>query len=146
MHKACLQHPCIHLDEPSEERLVEPATILAITLRLLHGLMGDKGCFFGVDFALAGVEVGLVGLHHFRLHEEFVAEDAGEVDGDTLFFFVVSCGGATQPVGWGGEKTYEVASNEVFPVKVSVFAVGEDREVLGKSDQAAEEEGDIGPP
>jgi len=46
--------------------------------------MGKESFFFAVNFAFARVKVCFVGFDHFGLHEEFVAEDADEVDGDAL--------------------------------------------------------------
>lgn len=46
----------------------------------------------------------------------------------------------------GDWRTYEVAGDEVFPVKVAVLAVREDGEVLGEGNQAAEEESNVGSP
>ena len=46
--------------------------------------MRQEGLLLAVDLVLARVEVGLVGLDALGLHDELVAEDADEVDGNAL--------------------------------------------------------------
>ena len=73
------------LDEPCNKGSVEPAAVLLITpCEFLLSLRSQKCLFLAVDFVLASVKVSLVRLDALRLHEELVAEDADEVDGDTL--------------------------------------------------------------
>ena len=76
---------CSSLEEPCDENPVEPvSSLLASVLELLLCLPGQESFLLAVDFVLASVEVGLVGFDALGLHEEFVAEDANEVDWDTL--------------------------------------------------------------
>jgi hypothetical protein len=51
--------------------------------------MGQESLFFTVNLILSGVEVGFVGLDHLGLHDDFVAENARQVDGDTLVWELV---------------------------------------------------------
>lgn len=46
--------------------------------------MSKERLLLAIDLVLARVEVGLVGLDALGLHEELVAEDADEVDGNAL--------------------------------------------------------------
>jgi len=74
------------LEQPCHKGSVEPvATLLASVCKLLLGLVCQESLLFAVDLVLASVKVGLVWLDALRLHEELVAEDAYEVDRDTLF-------------------------------------------------------------
>lgn len=131
----------MRLQEPRNKRLVEPAAaFLASILLLLHRGVSEEGLLFTINLVLAGVEVSSMRLHHLGLHEELVTEDAEKVDGDTLNSIV-----SKVPVSNRGmEKTYEVTSNEVLPVKVAIFALGKDREVLGDGNQDAEEQSNVG--
>jgi hypothetical protein len=65
----------MHLDQPGNKGSVEPTAALSLRSLLLC-LVSQKDLFFTIDLVLAGIEVGFVGLHHLRLHSEFVAEDA----------------------------------------------------------------------
>lgn len=76
---------CASSEQPGHERPVEPvAVLLAAVLEGLLRLVGDKGFLFAVDDILAGVKVGFMRLNALGFHEEFVAEDAKQVDRDSL--------------------------------------------------------------
>ena len=73
------------LDEPCNKGPVEPAAVLlASPCKLLLCLCSQESLLLAIDFVLARVEVGLVGLDTLGLHEELVAKDADQVNGNTL--------------------------------------------------------------
>lgn len=72
-------------EQPSDEGPVEPVAVLLASVReILLRLVGQESLLLAVDLVLAGVEVSFVWLDAFGLHDELVAEDANEVDGNTL--------------------------------------------------------------
>lgn len=78
-------HPHNSLEQPSNKVPVEPAsTILAPLRESLLRLVGQERLLLTIDLVLARVEIGFVGLDALGLHEELVAEDADQVDRDTL--------------------------------------------------------------
>jgi hypothetical protein len=70
------------LEQPRNKPLVEYA--LGVAVCLLLGFMGQESLLFTVNLILSGVEIGFVGFDHLGLHNEFVAENADQIDGDTL--------------------------------------------------------------
>lgn len=126
------------LEQPRDERLVEPAAFV-FAIGLLLSLVGEEGFLLTVDNVLASVKVGLMGLDHLGLLGELVTENEREVNGNALQSRLV-----TTFLKLDMCATYEVSSDEILVVKVTVgFSVPcEDIKVLGQSDQAAEEQGD----
>jgi hypothetical protein len=70
------------LQQPRNPSLVEHA--LGVATCLLLGFVGQESLLFTVNLVLSGVEIGFVGLDHLGLHDEFVAENADQIDGNTL--------------------------------------------------------------
>jgi len=75
----------LHLQNPRNERLVEPAASLLATISSLHlCLVSQESLLLAIDDIFASVEVSLMRLDTLRLHENLVTEDADQVDRDTL--------------------------------------------------------------
>jgi hypothetical protein len=73
----------MHLDQPRDKRSVKPTATLSFCSLFLCRI-SKEGLFLAVDLVLASVKVGFMGLHHLGLHGELVAEDAYQVNWDTL--------------------------------------------------------------
>lgn len=129
-----------NLKQPSDKIAIKPSS--SITIRLLLSSMSQESLLFAIDFVFSGVKVSLVGPNHFRLHEEFVAEDADEVDWYALRKVI-----SKRRLGSGinsMRRTYEIASDKSLGVERAIFAFCEGGEILGQSDQTAEEQCDVG--
>ena len=71
------------LNQPGDEGSVEPTAALALGSLLLRG-MGKESLLLTINFGLASVKVGFVRLDHLRFHDEFVTENANQIDRNAL--------------------------------------------------------------
>ena len=69
------------LEEPSNVAVVE--LLPTRSVGLLDGVLLEEQLLLAVDDILAAVEVGLVGLDAPALHDDHVAEEEDEVQGQT---------------------------------------------------------------